>query len=72
MFKGIHQRYSGTEKKSKRRAKGVRAGIRRPLASRKLMKLVTYLEISNRNSRVTMIETVRVPRMKYEQKYGSV
>lgn len=30
------------------------AGIRRPVTSRKLMKLVKYLHISNRNSRVTM------------------
>ena len=48
------------------------AGIRRPVASRKLMKLVKYLEISNRNSRVTMSETVRLQWVKYEQKYGSV
>lgn len=47
-------------------------GIRRPVASRKLMKLVKYLEISNRSSRVTMSDMVRLPQLKYEQKYGSV
>lgn len=44
----------GNWKNQREEPKVFHAGIRRPVTSRKLMNLVKYLQVSNRNSRVTM------------------
>lgn len=46
-------------KNQREEPKNFHAGIRRSVASRKLMKLVKYVGISNRKSRVTRSEIVR-------------